>query len=223
MIGSNIYIYKLINMEKEELVKYIVDEGLSYRAIGKIYNVSDSYIRKKAKEFGIILPKRRKISDTETFNKNVTLIDKLSDEEFCKIIAKSNSWMEIVSNIGYKNIGSKVKKLIFNRCEKLNLVLNINKLTLVENITKGELFSKRKSWQSARSAIQKMARIVFFKNNDKPKCCICGYDKHVEVAHIKPVSNFTDDSLITEINSIDNLIGLYPNHHWEYDNGILKI
>lgn len=34
-------------MEKEELVKYIVDEGLSYRAIGKIYNVSDSYIRKQ--------------------------------------------------------------------------------------------------------------------------------------------------------------------------------
>ena len=33
----------------------------SYREIGKkIYNVSDSYIRKIAQKLGIILPKRRK-------------------------------------------------------------------------------------------------------------------------------------------------------------------
>lgn len=210
-------------MEKDDLIKYIIDEGLSYRAIGKIYNVSDSYIRKMAKKYGISLPKRRKIAKTETFNKNVTLIEKLSDNDFSEIIEKSNGWKEIVNNIGYKNIGSKVKKNILDRCEKLNLNLNINKLTLIECTTKKELFSNRKNWQSARSSIQKMARNVFFSNNKEPKCCVCGYDKHVEVAHIKPVSDFTDETLIKEINSIDNLIGLCPNHHWEYDNGILKI
>lgn len=31
-------------MKKDDLIKYIIDEGLSYREIGKIYNVSDSYI-----------------------------------------------------------------------------------------------------------------------------------------------------------------------------------
>jgi predicted restriction endonuclease len=45
----------------------------------------------------------------------------------------------------------------------------------------------------------------------------------VEVAHIKAVSNFSEDSLISEINDISNLIGLCPNHHWEYDNGLLDI
>ena len=45
------------------------------------------------------------------------------------------------------------------------------------------------------------------------KCAICGYDKHVEIAHIKPVSDFTDSCTIAEINSIDNLIALCPNHH----------
>lgn len=47
-------------MKKDDLIKYIIDEGLSYREIGKIYNVSDSYIRKIAQKLGIILPKRKK-------------------------------------------------------------------------------------------------------------------------------------------------------------------
>ena len=38
------------------------------------------------------------------------------------------------------------------------------------------------------------------------------------MAHIKAVSDFNDDTLISEINDIDNLIALCPNHHWEYDN-----
>lgn len=46
-----------------------------------------------------------------------------------------------------------------------------------------------------------------------PKCKICGYNKHIEVAHIKAVSEFSDSTLISEINDINNLIGLCPNHH----------
>lgn len=37
------------------------------------------------------------------------------------------------------------------------------------------------------------------------------------------VSVFDENTPIFEINSITNLIVLCPNHHWEYDNGILKI
>jgi predicted restriction endonuclease len=54
-------------------------------------------------------------------------------------------------------------------------------------------------------------------------CEVCGYNTHVEVCHIKSVSSFSDDTLITEINSIDNLVGLCPNHHWEFDNGKIKL
>ena len=39
----------------------------------------------------------------------------------------------------------------------------------------------------------------------------------------RPVSEFYENTPIFEINSITNLIALCPNHHWEYDNGILKI
>ena len=60
---------------------------------------------------------------------------------------------------------------------------------------------------------------IIYQNSNKPKQCICcNYDKHYEVAHIKAVSDFNDDTLISEINDIDNLIALCPNHHWEYDN-----
>jgi predicted restriction endonuclease len=90
-------------------------------------------------------------------------------------------------------------------------------------VTKGELFRDRKNWQSARSAIQKIARDVFKEANPHPKCAICGYSNHVEVAHIKAVNEFDDSATIKEIDSIANLIGLCPNHHWEYDNGILEL
>lgn len=53
-------------------------------------------------------------------------------------------------------------------------------------------------------------------------CEVCGYDKHVEVAHIVDIASFPDDATIREINSAENVRGLCPNHHWEFDNGILE-
>ena len=64
--------------------------------------------------------------------------------------------------------------------------------------------------------------MIFKKSNRPQKCVICGYDKHIEIAHIKSVSEFSDDALVSEINDINNLVALCPNHHWEFDNGILS-
>lgn len=54
-------------------------------------------------------------------------------------------------------------------------------------------------------------------------CQVCGYDKHVHCCHIKGISEFSDDSLISEINHPDNLVLLCPNCHWEFDNHVLDI
>ena len=89
-------------------------------------------------------------------------------------------------------------------------------------MTKGELFSSRKNWQSARTAIRKLADSAYRNSNKPMKCVICGYDKHVEIAHIKSVSEFSGNSLISEINDVNNLIALCPNHHWEFDSGNLS-
>jgi predicted restriction endonuclease len=64
---------------------------------------------------------------------------------------------------------------------------------------------------------------VYEKNNGEKTCKVCGYDKHIQVCHIKSVSSFKDDDLITEINSKNNLVGLCPNHHWEFDHGFLNL
>lgn len=101
-------------------------------------------------------------------------------------------------------------------------------IVLVGTRTKGELFASRKGYQSARSAIQKMARAVFFRSNPTPSCGAllpsgqpCGYTKHIEVCHRRDVADFPDVALVSEINAAINMVGLCPTHHWEFDNDAL--
>ena len=54
-------------------------------------------------------------------------------------------------------------------------------------------------------------------------CSICGYDKHVEIAHRKPIASYPKDTLISEINNPKNLIALCPNCHWEFDNNMISV
>lgn len=49
------------------------------------------------------------------------------------------------------------------------------------------------------------------------------YTNYCEVCHIKPVNGFSDESLVSEINDINNLVALCPNHHWEFDHGLLQL
>ncbi len=53
-------------------------------------------------------------------------------------------------------------------------------------------------------------------------CCqSCGYNKHIETCHIKPICDFPEDSLISTINDPKNLLFLCPNCHWEFDKGLI--
>lgn len=222
---------------KNELENLILEQNYSYASIGKKYGVCGGAIKKAAKKLGIELPRRRSINPKENFShkgkrsyKNDNFIqskiNKVTDEKFISIISNELTWKDISLSLGYKNgLSSERKNAIMERCTKLGIVLN-PKLTeeiSIEKLTKEDLFKKRKNWQSARSAIQKNARKVFFENTEECKCAICGYTNHIEIAHIKAVSEFDGSDTIEVINSIDNLIALCPNHHWEYDNGILKI
>ena len=215
---------------KKELEELILDQNMPYSQIGVKYGVSGAAIKKAALRFGIPLPRRRVINENENFShcgfKKNSKVFALPDVEFTTIINNSKTWVEIGEKLGYKNgVSSNVKKAIETRSSMLGVELNIclNETNSILDKTKKELFENRKNWQSARSTIQKDARRIFFDNTVSPKCKICGYTHHVEVAHIKPVSDFPETATIREINSIDNLIGLCPNHHWEYDNGILEI
>lgn len=58
---------------------------------------------------------------------------------------------------------------------------------------------------------------------NRTSCQICGYDKHVEAAHIKAISSFSDDVKLSTINSPSNLLALCPNCHWEFDHGMVNL
>lgn len=160
------------------------------------------------------------------FGLSSSRVDKLTDEDIISAFNNSFSIRDFREKLGYRRESSVISERMNKRLEYLGLdiqeIKNI-KIKDISCVTKGELFSTYSGWQVARSAIQKNARKIY-EQSDKPKCCICcGYDKHYETAHIKSVSSFDSDALLSEINSIDNLIALCPNHHWEYDNGNLDI
>jgi predicted restriction endonuclease len=92
-----------------------------------------------------------------------------------------------------------------------------------EGVTKKNYLDTKGIYYKFRAEIRKHAQWIYQKNNGNNTCKVCGYNKHIQVCHIKSVSSFNDDNLITDINSFDNLIGLCPNHHWEYDNGYLVL
>jgi hypothetical protein len=54
-------------------------------------------------------------------------------------------------------------------------------------------------------------------------CALCPYDLHVEVCHIRPVSDFPATATLREMNAPDNLVLLCRNHHWEFDNGLITV
>jgi len=91
------------------------------------------------------------------------------------------------------------------------------------NKTKIEIFTNHKNWQSARTSIRRHAKFIYDSEVREKICKNCGYNKHIEICHIKSVSSFQDDIKISEINRRENLIALCPNCHWEFDNGILKL
>ena len=73
------------------------------------------------------------------------------------------------------------------------------------------------------SRIRFNSRKVYKNSGKEMKCFFCGYDIHVEICHIKDIKDFSKDSMISEINDLDNLIALCPNCHWEFDKGLIKL
>jgi len=49
-------------------------------------------------------------------------------------------------------------------------------------------------------------------------CEKCGYAKHVEFCHIKPLKEFPPTATIREVNARTNILALCPNCHWEFDH-----
>lgn len=106
---------------------------------------------------------------------------------------------------------------------KSQLCRECKRIDTISNLTLAELFEKRKNWQSARTGVRNHAWLTYERSGRPMVCAVCGYDKHIDVCHVAAVSDFAKTTLIRDVNCIDNLIALCPNHHWEYDNGLLQL
>ena len=75
-------------------------------------------------------------------------------------------------------------------------------------------------------SIRRDARNILIENNVQCECAIChnhDFDLITEAHHIKPITEFPPETLISEVNNVNNLVWLCPNHHKLVHLGILKI
>ena len=127
------------------------------------------------------------------------------------------------------------RKAKIRHCSKCNIILNPDgkacRKTVCQNcnknyvdwnsVTLNDLRSLRQYQKHSR--IRNVARSNYRRSNKPKHCIVCGYDKHYEVCHIKPINEFHPDTPVSEINDLKNLIALCPNHHWELDYGDLDV
>lgn len=73
--------------------------------------------------------------------------------------------------------------------------------------------------------IRKHARTVIERSDKEKVCAYCHdhtYDEILETHHLKSILSFSSDSKIKEINDIDNLVWLCPNHHAMLEKGLIS-
>jgi len=162
-----------------------------------------------------------------SFQKSISQI-KRTPNNFC-----SRSCAAKHNNVGKQRNKAKIFKCIncnsdYNRtknhryvqfcsgCKSKTEVIKL--LTIGEYRQKLSVKGKHPSWVSAH--VRSFNR-SWNKELLKLPCAFCGYSKHVELAHKKSISSFTDNSTLAEVNSKSNIIQLCPNCHWEYDNNKL--
>lgn len=106
------------------------------------------------------------------------------------------------------------------RDEIANRNVKYKKYTLGELTNQLSVKHKHPSWKYAE--VRNLNRSWNKELMNKP-CNICGYNKHVELAHIIPISKFPETATIGEINSPQNVVQLCRNCHWEFDHGVVAL
>lgn len=99
----------------------------------------------------------------------------------------------------------------------------IDNLTMMEFLTLREAIDKPYQKQYKFNEVRKLAKQYVNKFNIKKECCICGYIKFVDLCHVKSISSFDLSTKLSEINCLENLTYLCPNHHKELDKNKLDL
>lgn len=106
-------------------------------------------------------------------------------------------------------------------CKDCHIIRKLGESKPWQQRTISEYRSRRShQWHSQ---IRDISRKIYHSAYPNSACKVCGYNKHIEVCHIKAINDFDENTELSIVNDIINLIGLCRNCHWELDNGILQI
>ena len=211
---------KVIKYSKEDLENYL-NQGKSYKEIGKIYGVSSSSIYRMVKYYKLS-PKRKILKSLVSKQKPKILINSIDDNTFSDYVRNSSSIAEISRLIGinnkintsvYREIHKRINELgldtshftgsawnVGNRYKKINNSLPLNEI-LIEN--------------SPYKCTNSLKRRLFNDGIKERRCECCGITEWngkpapLQLHHID--GNNTN-------NSLENLQILCPNCHAQTDN-----
>lgn len=114
-----------------------------------------------------------------------------------------------------KDCSKQVTNHTYIRCQKCK---RKHTLSVFNKRTIGDTLYAKADSSLKFNQIRARARTVLELAEIPKECHDCGWDKHVQVAHLKPLSSFAMTALVGEANSLDNLQYLCPNCHWILDN-----
>lgn len=124
-------------------------------------------------------------------------------------------------NIDNYCICGNTKKKKNNFCKNCSTYINRTERTI------GDIINKNVSYASVKyNRIRELARWFLKLNKIEKTCKLCDhrmFDNVVETCHIKPITSFSNDTKLSIVNSLDNLIYLCPSHHAMLDKGLIKL
>lgn len=205
-------------MEKNTLQNYI-NQGFTISQIAEAESMTNHRVRFLLKKYDLSTKGQKK----KPFKRPCLVCDKeTTNPKFCSSSCAAK----------YNNEKSPKRKLKIALCTKCGCEIKRkswkDRRTLCDgcsrgvdwdNITLEQLSVKTNTQKYSR--VRDHARKVFHEANPSATCYLCGYSKHVEVCHIKPINTFSLDTKVSVINHKSNLIGLCRNHHWELDHNLL--
>jgi hypothetical protein len=118
-----------------------------------------------------------------------------------------------------RRIGSRKNQICFNCYQnqrKMDTHIKYGLKTKQEVMTESLSYSSKHRYEKIRQHAKRCCELFKWKNSNR--CEKCSYNIHTELCHIKPISEFSDDTILNVINDRSNVIFLCPNCHWEFDN-----
>lgn len=159
----------------------------------------------------------------------------------CGKETKNNKFCSRSCSAKTNNIGNHYHKPRQKICKNCSAVFEIFRGNIcktckekTKEIRTLEIISKKSTTlkdlfdRSSMKGLPRAMRFVEVRNTARSwnkhweSCAVCDYQLHIEICHIRPVSEFPDTSTLGEVNDPLNIIGLCPNHHWELDNGFMS-